>query len=92
MKHIKYAYGLLVGKYEGKYSSMTYWLGQDDIIKVEVKEMAYDCGMNSRVTLGYPAREPITILNTIARLLNVAQFGKEITYVSEAPTASILRI
>lgn len=87
-----HAYGLLVGKLKGKYSSMIQRLTWDDPVKADVIDITYDCGMNSQLPLGWPAHHPVTIPNTITWPLEVAEFGKEITDISEAPTASILRI
>jgi len=59
-----HAYGLLVGKPEGKYSSMTRRLIWDDPVKANVRDMTYDCGMNSQLLLSWPARHPVTLPNT----------------------------
>jgi hypothetical protein len=60
-----HAYGMLVGKPEGKNSSMIQRLIWDYPFKANVRDMAYDCGMNSEILLGWPARHPVTIPNTI---------------------------
>jgi len=60
-----HAYGLLVGKPEGKYSSTMQRLTWDDPVKANVRDMAYDFRMNSQLLLSWPARHPVTIPNTI---------------------------
>ena len=82
-----YAYGLLVGKPEGKYSSVIQRLTWDDPVKGNVRHMTYDCGMNSQLPLGWPALHPVTIPNTITWPLEVVEFGKEIIDFSDATTA-----
>jgi hypothetical protein len=66
-----HAYGMLVGKPEGKYSSMIQRLIWDDPVKANVRYMAYDCGMKPMILLEWSARHPVPIPNTITWPLEV---------------------